>query len=96
MLAQNEAALVEMEGLNATLVHREATLATAKDESEAAREEALAAKTEAERAREEAVAAQVEAENAKDARRGCEPRQEFLPGQYEPRAAHAPFGRHRL
>ena len=67
VLAQNEAALVEMEGLNATLVHREATLATAKDESEAAREEALAAKTEAERAREEAVAAQVEAENAKDA-----------------------------
>ena len=67
VLAQNEAALVEMEALNATLVHREATLATAKDESEAAREEALAAKAEAERAREGAVAAQLEAENAKDA-----------------------------
>ncbi len=67
VLEQNEAALVEMEALNATLVHREATLATAKDEAETAREEALAAKAEAERARERAEAAQVEAESAKDA-----------------------------
>ena len=53
VLVQNEAALVEMEGLNAALTHREATLALAKDE--------------AERAREVAEAAQAEAENAKDA-----------------------------
>ncbi len=67
VLAQNEAALVEMEGLNAALVHREATLATAKEEAEAAREQALAAQAEAERARERAEVAQGEAENAKDA-----------------------------
>ncbi len=67
VLAQNEAALVEMEGLNAALVHREVTLANAKDEAEAAREEALAAKADAERAKERAEVAQAEAENAKDA-----------------------------
>ena len=53
VLAQNETALLDLEGLNAALVHREATLATAKDE--------------AERAKERAEVAQAEAENAKDA-----------------------------
>ncbi len=67
VLVQNEAALVEMEGLNAELRRREATLAAAKEEAEAAREGALAAKAEAERAREGAEAARVEAESAKDA-----------------------------
>ena len=67
VLAQNEASLVKMEGLNAELLHREATLAAAKDEAEAAREEAVAAKTDAERAKERAEAAQADAEGAKEA-----------------------------
>ncbi len=67
VLTQNEAALVEMATLNDALTHREATLATARDEAEDARNEALGAKAEAERAKDEALAAKAEAEGAKDA-----------------------------
>ena len=67
VLVQNEAALVEMVTLNDTLRQREVGLATARDEAEAAKNEALAAKTEAEQAKDDALAAKAEAEGAKDA-----------------------------
>ena len=66
VVTANEEALLAMASLNAALTQREATLASAKDDAEAARNEALAAKEEAERAKDAAVRAKTEAEAAKD------------------------------
>ena len=66
VVTANEEALLAMASLNAALTQREATLASAKDDAEAARNEALAAKEEAERAKDAAVRAKTEAETAKD------------------------------
>ena len=67
VLAQNEAALVEMASMNGELTRREAGLAAARDEAEFARNVALAAEASAERAKDDALAAKAEAEGAKDA-----------------------------
>ena len=66
VVTANEEALLAMAGLNAALTQREATLATARDEAEAARKSAVMAQTEAERAKDWALAAKAEAELAKD------------------------------
>ena len=66
VVTSNEEALLAMASLNAALTQREATLASAKDDAEVARNEALAAKDEAERAKDAAVGAKTEAEAAKD------------------------------
>ncbi len=51
VVTANEEALLAMAGLNAALTQREATLATARDEAEAARNAAVMAQEEAERAK---------------------------------------------
>ena len=66
IVTANEDALMALAGLNASLVQREATLAAAKDEAEAAKDVALAAEAEAERAKDAALTAQADAEAAKD------------------------------
>ena len=66
VVTANEEALLAMASLNAALTQREVTLAAAKDEAEAARNEALVAQAEAERSKDAAVAAKTEAEVAKD------------------------------
>ena len=67
VMTANEEALSVMAGLNTALTQREATLATARDEAEAARNAAVVAQEEAERAKDWALAAKAEAEGAKDA-----------------------------
>ena len=66
VVTANEEALLAMAGLNAALTQREATLATARDEAEAARKAAVMAQEESERAKDVALATKREAELAKD------------------------------